>query len=132
MIRRPRLRPVSARIARRSSARENKSLTRRPPPKSSFRNEGTRSLATNAVGICRQAGRGADGCRAVDRVGRVVGVGRAAAAGEGAALSLSGSEAAAGSGGAAGDPVRVADGDLVDAPAGRARLRLGRDLLAAA
>jgi hypothetical protein len=36
--------------------------------KSSNRNEGTRSLTTNAVGIRRQAGRGADGCCAVGRV----------------------------------------------------------------
>ena len=36
--------------------------------KNSFLNEGTRSLTTNAVGVCRQAGRGADGCRAVGRV----------------------------------------------------------------
>ncbi len=45
--------------------------------KNSFLNEGTRSLLTNAVGICRQAWRGADGCCAVDRVGRAVGAGRA-------------------------------------------------------
>src|SRR5207302_4860051 len=88
--------------------------------KSSFRNEGTRSLTTNAVGIRRQAGRGADGRRAVDRFGRVVGTGRAAVAGAGAALSLSGSQAAAGSAGAAGDFVRVAHGDGVDASAERA------------
>jgi rhamnose transport system permease protein len=38
-------------------------------PKKSNRNEGTRSLATNAVVIRRQAGRGSDGRCAVDRVG---------------------------------------------------------------
>jgi transposase len=32
-----------------------------PPAKRSNRNEGTRSLTANAVGICRQVGRGADG-----------------------------------------------------------------------
>src|SRR6266540_275598 len=79
-----------------------------------------------------KAERGADGRRAVDRLGRVVGAGRAAVAGEGAALSLSGSEAAAGPGGAAGDLVRVAHGDLVDASAGRAWFWLRGDLLAAA
>jgi hypothetical protein len=98
--------------------------------KSSFRNEGTRLLTANAVGIRRQAERGADGRRAVDRLGRVVGAGRAVAAGEGAALPLSRSEAAAGSAGAAGDPVCAAHRDLVDASAGRAWFRLGRDLLA--
>src|SRR5947209_2299880 len=97
-------------VWRLAAARQDRPLT-----KSSFRNEGTRSLTTNAVGIRRQAGRGADGCCAVDRFGRVVGVGRAAVAGEGAALSLSGSQAAAGSAGAAGDFVRVAHGDVVDA-----------------
>src|SRR6266511_2541400 len=100
--------------------------------KSSFRNEGTRSLTANAVGIRRQAERGADGRRAVDRVRRAVGAGRAAVAGEGAALPLSRPEATAGPGGAAGDLVRVAHGDLVDAPAGRAWFRLRGDLLAAA
>src|SRR5262245_36582528 len=54
----------------------------------------------NAVGIRRQAGRGVDGCCAVDRLGRVVGVGRAAVAEGGAA----------GSAGVAGDLVRAADG----------------------
>src|SRR2546427_13169101 len=53
--------------------------------KNSNRNEGTRSLATNAVGIRRQAG-GSDGCRAVDRFGRVVGADRGAAAEGGAAV----------------------------------------------
>ena len=43
-----------------------------PSAKKSNRNEGTRQLTTNAVGTCRQAGRGADGRCAVDRVGRVV------------------------------------------------------------
>src|SRR5207244_8227310 len=56
--------------------------------KRSNRNEGTRSLATNAVGIRRQAGRGADGCCAVDRVGWAVGAVRAVAAGGGAAFPL--------------------------------------------
>src|SRR6266699_6951626 len=51
---------------------------------------GTRSPATNAVVIRRQAGRGADGCRAVDRLGGIVGAGRAVAAEEAAALPLSG------------------------------------------
>jgi Putative transposase of IS4/5 family (DUF4096) len=37
-------------------------------------NEGTRSLTTNAIGIRRQAGRDADGCRAVDRFRRAVGL----------------------------------------------------------
>jgi catechol 2,3-dioxygenase-like lactoylglutathione lyase family enzyme len=56
----------------------------------SSRNEGTRSLTTNAVGIRRQAGRGADGCCAVDRFGRAVGAARAAFAEGGAAFPLSG------------------------------------------
>ena len=56
--------------------------------------KGPASLTTNAVGIRRQAGRGADGCCAVDRVGRVVGAGRAAVAEGGAAFSLSGPQAA--------------------------------------
>src|SRR4029077_1009460 len=100
--------------------------------KSSFRNDaGTRVVMAKAVGTCRQAGRGADGRCAVDRLGRVVGVGRAAAAEGGATGSLSGSEAVAGSAGAAGDLVRAAHGDLVAASAARARLRLRRDLLAA-
>src|SRR5262245_12978496 len=43
--------------------------------KSPFRNEaGTCRLVTNAVGIRRQVGRGADGRRAVDRVGRALGL----------------------------------------------------------
>src|SRR5215216_5779642 len=103
----------------------------RSGPKSSFRNEGTRSLMTNAVGIRRQAERGADGRPAVDRLGRAVGAGRAAVAGEGAALPLSRPEAVAGPGGAAGDLVRAAYGDLVDAPASRAWVRFRRHLLAA-
>src|SRR4051812_18352329 len=45
--------------------------------KKSFLNEGTASLATNAVGIGRQSERGADGYSAVGGVGRVVGAGRA-------------------------------------------------------
>src|SRR5205823_2047491 len=58
------------------------------PTKKSFLNKGTHSEAANAVGIRRQAGRGADGRRAVDRLGRVVGAGRAAATGEGATPPL--------------------------------------------
>lgn len=111
--------PAARRIARRF-----------PGPKNSFQKEGTSGLTTKAVGIRRQAERGADGRRAVDRLGRALGVGRAVAAGQGAALSLSRSQAPARPRSAAGDPVRTAHGDLVDAPAGRARLRLGGDLLA--
>ena len=62
---------------------------------------------TNAVGIRRQAGRGADGCCAVGRLGRVVGACRAAAAEEGAAFPLPGSQAVAGPAGVAGDLVRA-------------------------
>src|SRR5207245_3663765 len=42
-----------------------------PFPKSSHRNEETGSLTANGVGTCRQAWRGADGCCALDRVGRL-------------------------------------------------------------
>src|SRR6476661_6357700 len=66
------------------------------PSKNSLRNEGTCSLTAKAVGTCRQAGRGVDGCEfAVGGLGRVVAAGRAVAAEGRAALSLSGSEAAA-------------------------------------
>jgi hypothetical protein len=92
---------------------------------------GTRQLTPNAVGICPQARRGADGRCAVDRVRRAVGAGRAAAAEEGAALSLSGPQTAAGSASVAGDLVRAAHRDRLAARAGRTRIRLGRDLLAA-
>ena len=105
---------------------------RKRTPKNSFQKEGTRSVTTNAVGICRRAGRGAGGCCAVDRFGRVVGADRAAVAEEGAAFSLSRSQAPARPRGIARDSVRVADGDLVDASAGRARLRFRGDVLAAA
>src|SRR6266851_3469562 len=98
--------------------------------RASFVMKGPAPLTTNAVCVRRQAERGADGRRAVDRLGRAVGAGRAAVAGEGAALPLSGPEATAGPGGAAGDLVRVAHRDLVDAPAGRAWLWLRGDLLA--
>src|SRR5215203_4511126 len=84
-----------------------------------------------AVGTCRQAGEGAGVCRAVDRVGRVVGADRAVVAEGGAALPVPGSQAAAGSGGLAGDLVRAAHGDRLAAPAARARLRLRLDLLSA-
>jgi hypothetical protein len=47
--------------------------------------EGTRSLTTNAVGIPRQAGRGADGRRVVGRLGRAL-AGRAAVTEESSAL----------------------------------------------
>src|SRR6266545_3653965 len=87
---------------------------------------------TNAVGIRRQAGRGADGCCAVDRVGRVVGADRAAAAEAEAPPALSGPEALAGPAGAAGDSVRAAHGDRLAASAARARLRFRLDLLPAA
>src|SRR5919198_4821390 len=96
--------------------------------KNPHRNEGTRSLTTNAVGTCHQAGRDADGCCAVGRIERVVGADRAVAAEGGAALPLSGSEAAAGSAGAAGDLVRSLHGDRVAASAGRARLWRRLDL----
>jgi hypothetical protein len=86
--------------------------------KNSHRNEGTRSLTTNAVGICRQAWRGADGCCAVGGVGRVVVADRAAVAEGRAAIPLSGSEALARSAGAARDPVRALHGDRVAASAG--------------
>jgi transposase len=88
-------------------------------PKKSFPNEGTRPLMANGVGIRRQAWRGADGCCAVDRLGRVVGAGRAVASDRGASVPLSGSQAFAGQAGVAGDLVRVAHGDRVDAPAAR-------------
>src|SRR6266699_628430 len=91
---------------------------------------GTRSPATHAVVIRRQAGRGADGCRAVDRLGGM-GAGRSVAAEEAAALPLSGAQAVAGSGGSAGDPVRAAHGDRLAASAAGARLRLWLDLLPA-
>ena len=71
------------------------SETRGSITKNWHRNEGTRSLTTNAVGTCRQAWRGADGCCAVDCVGRVVVADRAASAEGRAAVSLSGSQAAA-------------------------------------
>src|SRR5262245_61634022 len=86
--------------------------------------KGTRSLTTNAVGIRRQAGRGADGCRTVDRFRRAVGVVRAAVAEEGAALSVSRSEAAGRPAGVAGDLVCAAHRGRVAASAARARLRL--------
>jgi hypothetical protein len=63
--------------------------------KNSIHNEGTRSLTTKAVSIRRQAERGADGERAVGRLGRAVGAGRAAVAEAGASVSLSGEEASA-------------------------------------
>ena len=67
-------------------------------PKSSLRNEGTGSQMTKHVGICRQAGRGVDGCEsALGRAGRVVGARRAAAAEEAAACEVSRPQAAAGS-----------------------------------
>ena len=98
---------------------------------SSNRNEGTRSLTTNAVGICRQAGRGVDGCCAVDRFGRVVGACGAVVAEDAAAFSLSGPEAAARSRGVAGDLVRAAYRDRLAASAAGAGLREWRDLLPA-
>jgi predicted RNA-binding Zn ribbon-like protein len=71
-------------------AQANLRTRRKAASKNSNRNEGTRSLTTNAVGIRRQAGRGADGCCAVDRFGRTVGAARAAFAEGGAAFPLSG------------------------------------------
>src|ERR1051325_11790902 len=103
---------------------------RRRATKKSFLNEGTRSLTTNGVGIRRQAGRGADGCRAVDRLRRVVGAVRAALAEEGAALSVSGPQAFRRPAGVAGDPVCAAHRDRLAASAARARPRLGRDVVA--
>ena len=99
--------------------------------KKSFPNEGTRSLMTKPVGIGRQAERGADGYRAVDRLRRVVGVGRAAAPEEGAAFPLPRPQALPRPASAAGDPLRSPHGDRVDAPAARARLRIRGHLLAA-
>ena len=98
--------------------------------KRSNHNEGTRSLATNAVGICRQAG-GSDGCCAVDRLGRVVEAGRAVVAEDAAALSLSRPEAVARSGGVAGNLVRAAHGHRLAASAAGAGLRERCDLLPA-
>jgi hypothetical protein len=91
---------------------------------------GTRLVTAKAVGIRRQAGRGADGRRAVDRFRRAVGVDRAAVAEEEAALPLPGSQASARSASAAGNPLRLAHGRRLAASARRARLRLGRDVLA--
>ena len=92
---------------------------------------GTRALTTNGVGIRRQGGRGADGCCAVDRLGRVVGADRAAAAEEGAVAS-GWAQPPSGSADAVGDPVCAPHRDRLEAPSGGAWVRLGRHLLAAA
>jgi hypothetical protein len=90
----------------------------------------TRSTTTNAVGIRRRAGRGADGCCAVI-VSDECGVVRAAATEEVAAVSPFGSQTAGRPAGVAGHLVRAAHRHRLAASAARARVRFGRDVLAA-
>src|SRR5712692_6887271 len=84
-----------------------------------------------AVGVRRQAGRDADGRRAVDRVGWDVGAGRAAVA-EAGAVASGWAQPPSRPTDAVGDLVRVAHRHRLAALAAGAGLRLGRNLLAAA
>jgi hypothetical protein len=68
--RRDRLRTARSTTRRRRRQPTRRSSERQPRTKKSNRRRGTPSVTTKSVGIRRQAGRGADGCCAVDRVGR--------------------------------------------------------------